>query len=135
MTLDSSFLDWFMGLPMSAAMGVAAGYGLIMLFKWLLDVIAAKAKENPEGILRNDLMEAHREVRKEVQELRKELNEAYEKMRALSVELHRIRENLAGLKVDLHHFKTEYPDSEGMLGTIIERLDSVHYDRNDLSVG
>jgi predicted nuclease with TOPRIM domain len=125
-----TIMDWLLGLPISAALGIAIGYALIMGIKWFLDYLNTKAQENPEEALRNDLMAAHREVRREVQELRRELSEAYDKMRNMTVELHRIREGLAAIKVELHHLKTEYPASEEVLGAVIERLDSVGIDHS-----
>lgn len=118
-------IDWLSGLPMSAAIGIAIGYMMVMGFKWVLDYFAAKANANPEETLRADLMEAHKEVRREVQELRKELSEAYDNMRSMNTELHRIRENLSAIKVELHLLKVDYPGSEEVLHAVIKKLDSV----------
>lgn len=118
-------IEWLTGLPLSAAVGIAIGYVIVMGVKWVLDYFAARASANPEEALRADLMEAHKEVRREVQELRKELSEAYDKMRNMNTELNRIRENLSAIKVELHLLKVDYPGSEEVLHAVIKKLETV----------
>ena len=118
-------IEWFAGLPLNAAIGIAVGYAIVMGFKWVLDYFTARAATNPEEALRADLMEAHKEVRREVQELRRELSEAYDKMRYMNTELNRIRENLSAIKVELHLLKVDYPGSEEVLHAVIKKLEAV----------
>ena len=123
--MDENLLSWFLGLPINAAVGIAFGYLIVMGIKWVLDYLLAKASDNPEEALRDDLMQAHRELRSEVQELRKELSEAYERLRSMTIELHAIREGIVAMKVELYDLKVEHPHSQEVLHAIIERLESV----------
>ena len=123
--MEDNILSWFLGLPANAAIGVAIGYVVVMGLKWALDYVLAKAGANPEEALRDDLMRAHRELRSEVQELRKELSEAYERLRSMTIELHAIREGVVAMKIDLYELKVEHPHSQEVLHSIIERLEAV----------
>lgn len=123
--MSQSVIEWVGALPLQAAVGIGFTYFLIMAIRHYFRYLATKVSQNPEEALRADLMEAHREVRKEVQELRRELADTYDKMRNMTVELHRIREGLAAVKVELHLLKTEYPEGEAMFKKIIEKIDAV----------
>jgi predicted nuclease with TOPRIM domain len=123
--MEDNLLSWFLGLPINAAIGIAVGYLIVMGIKWVLDYLLAKASDNPEEAFRDDLMRAHRELRGEVQELRKELSEAYERLRSMTIELHAIREGIVAMKVELYDLKVEHPHSQEVLHAIIERLESV----------
>jgi septal ring factor EnvC (AmiA/AmiB activator) len=123
--MDAELLTWFLGLPINAAVGIAVGYIFVMGIKWALDYLLAKAADNPEEAFRDDLMQAHRELRAEVQELRKELSEAYERLRSMTIELHAIREGVVAMKLELYDLKVEHPHSQEVLHAIIERLESV----------
>jgi septal ring factor EnvC (AmiA/AmiB activator) len=126
-------MQWLLGLPLQQAVavgvGVALTYALIMTLKFFFDSASAKAAANPEAVLRQDLIAAHQEVRNESRELRTELEKTYHSIRALAQELHRIRENVAALRVELHHLRTEYPESDKVLAKIINRLDTIHLER------
>jgi predicted nuclease with TOPRIM domain len=123
--MEPKLLTWFLGLPVTTAIGIAIGYVVVMGIKWVLDYFLAKAAENPEEAFRDDLMQAHRELRAEVQELRKELSEAYERLRSMTIELHAIREGVMAMKIELYDLKVEHPHSGEVLHAIIERLESV----------
>lgn len=131
LTSDPTLLDYLLRLPLKVVGLLAVGAIILRSIQWCFEYFAARAAQNPEEALRNDLMKAHQEVRKEVQELRSELSEAYDKMRKLSVELNKMRENLAAFRYELHLLKTEFPQAEHVISLALKKLENI--DVNDLS--